>query len=281
MYRIASKEYLNKQNCKMSLEEPNIARAAKPGQFVVIRVDETGERIPVTIFNADSQKGTITVIFQEVGTTTFKLGSLKTNDKVLDLVGPLGRPTDIKKYGTVVCIGGGVGAAEIYPGAKALKNAGNEVITIIGARTKELLILEEELGKVSDKLYVTTDDGSYKRKGFVTDVLKELLNSANKKINIVFAVGPVPMMKAVCDLTKMPGIETIVSLNSNMVDATGMCATCRVTVGGKIKFACVDGPEFDGHLVDFEELMWRNNRFLKEEKKSLELFKHKCKLERN
>lgn len=279
MYKIISSQLLNPAICKMIIEEPNIANKARPGQFVVIRVDNTGERIPLTVVDTDKSKGSFAIIFQLVGTTTFKLARQKPGSLLVDVVGPLGLPTHIENFGKALFIGGGVGVAEIYPGVKALKEAGNEVSVIIGARTKELLILEDELKAVSDKLYITTDDGSCAKKGFVTDVLKELLQGQDKKPAVIFVVGPAPMMKAVCDMTKPHGIKTVVSLNANMVDATGMCGTCRVTVAGKIKFSCVDGPEFDGHEVDFKELMLRNNRFLKQEKESLELFKHKCKLE--
>jgi len=262
----------------MTIMEPAIAQNAKPGQFVVIRIDEKGERIPLTVFDIDKANGTITIIFQKAGTSTAKLYEASAGSELKDVVGPLGKPTHIEKFGKAACVGGGVGAAEAYPGAKALKAAGNEVTVIIGSRTKELLILEKELKEASDRLYIATDDGSYEKKGFVTDIIKDLF-SKGEKFDIVFAVGPVMMMKAVSDLTRQYNIKTIVSLNSNMVDATGMCGTCRVTVGGEVKFACVDGPEFDGHLVDFKELVERNNRFLKQERESFELFKHKCKLD--
>jgi len=278
MYKITAKQYLNPLICKITLREPEIAQKAKPGQFVVIRIDEKGERIPLTIFDTDKANGTITIIFQKAGTTTAKLYESSAGSELKDVAGPLGKPTRIEKFGKVLCVGGGVGAAEIYPGAKALKAAGNEVTVIIGSRTKELLILERELKEASDKLHVATDDGSYGKKGFVTDIIKDLL-SKGEKFDIAFVVGPVMMMKAVSDLTRQYNTKTIASLNSNMVDATGMCGTCRVTVGGEVKFACVDGPEFDGHLVDFKELAERNNRFLKQEHESFELFKHKCKLD--
>lgn len=279
MYKITEKQHLNQAVCKMTIEEPDIAAHAKPGQFVVIRIDQAGERVPLTIFDKDPGKGTITIIFQAVGKTTLKLCRLEVGYQLSDVLGPLGRPTHIERFGSALCVGGGVGAAEVYPGAKALRAAGNKVTAIIGARTKGLLILEKELSEVSNKLYVTTDDGSYARRGFVTDVIKELLDVPGGKFDIVFAIGPVPMMRAVCDLTRQRGIKTVVSLNSNMIDATGMCGTCRVTVAGRTKFTCVDGPEFDGHLVDFDELTKRNNRFLKQEKEALELFRHKCHLD--
>jgi len=274
MYKILEKQRLNSQVCRIRIAAPEIAKRVKAGQFVILRIDNRGERIPLTIFEKDSKAGIITIIFQEIGKTTYKLGTMKAGEAILDLIGPLGVPTHIEKLGHVVYIGGGVGTAEIYPGACALKAAGNEVTAIIGARTKELVILEDELKTTADRVFVTTDDGSYQRKGFVTSVLGELLEK--EKFDKVFAVGPNPMMKAVCHVTKPYGISTMVSLSANMVDGTGMCGTCRVTVGGEIKFTCVDGPEFDGHLVDFDELMKRDKRFEAQEKKALELFKSEC-----
>lgn len=276
MYKTLRKERLNSVICKMVLEAPHIAKKAAPGQFVILRIDQKGERIPLTICDLDRGSGTITIIFQEVGKTTVKLGTLEEGYKLVDLVGPLGRPTKIAKYGKVLVVGGGVGAAEVYPIAKALKQAGNNITIVAGARTKELLILEEELRKECHHLYITTDDGSYGFAGNVGVLLKELL--PREDFDIAFAIGPVVMMKAVSQLTRPHNLKTMVSLNSIMVDGTGMCGTCRVSVGGKTKFTCVDGPEFDGHQVDFDQLMVRQDRFLKEEKMSLETFKHKCKL---
>ena len=249
----------------MVIEATEIARKAKPGQFLVIRTDEKGERIPMTIADFDAEGGTLTIVFQEVGFTTDKLGRLKPGDTLLDVVGPLGKPTRIEKFGVVVCIGGGVGIAPVYPIARQLTNAGNKMLSIIGARSHEFLFWEERMRSISDKTYVCTDDGSYGRKGFVTDELKVILEES-KNIDLVIAIGPVVMMKAVSLLTKPHGIKTIVSLNPIMVDATGMCGSCRVTVGGKTKFACVDGPEFDGHQVNFDELLLRQQIYLEEEK---------------
>lgn len=248
---------------------PLVARKAKPGQFIILRIGEKGERIPLTIADFDAQKGTITIIFQEVGKTTKLLGLLKEGDRISDFMGPLGNPTKIEKYGRVVCIGGGVGAASLPLKAKALGEAGNEVISIIGARTKELLILEEELQKTSDELYITTDDGSKGHHGFVTDILKKLIDE-RKNIDLVITVGPVIMMKAVANVTRPHNIRTMASLNPIMVDGTGMCGSCRVRVDGETKFTCVDGPEFDAHRIDFDHLMTRLQRYLTEEKLSLE-----------
>ncbi len=251
--------------------DPLIALKARPGQFVIIRVDERGERIPITIVDADPKEGTLTLIAQEVGKTTKKLGRVRVGEEIADLVGPLGNPSEIERFGQVVVIGGGVGIATAYAEAKALKGAGNRVISIIGARSKNLLFFEQEMRKVSDELYVTTDDGTRGRKGFVTDVLKDLIGQ-KRRIDLVFAVGPTIMMKVVSEMTKPHGIRTVVSLNPIMVDGTGMCGACRVTVGGQTKFTCIDGPDFDGHLVDFDELMARQRMYLKEEKLALEMY---------
>lgn len=271
MFKIIEKKVLAKNVNKFVIEAPLIAKKHKPGQFVVLRIDEKGERIPVTIADTDKLRGTITLIVQEVGKTTYKLGTLKEGDYIQDLIGPLGKEADIKKFGNVITIGGGVGTAIVYPETKALKEAGNYVISIIGFRNKELVILEEEMRKYSDELYVTTDDGSYGEKGFVSDRLKKLIDTG-KKIDLVIAIGPAIMMKVVCDLTKDYGVKTIVSLNSIMLDATGMCGVCRVEIGGKTMFACVDGPEFDGHLVNFDLLIKRLNIYREEEKIALERF---------
>ena len=249
---------------KITIQLPDIAAKAKAGQFVVLMVREEGERIPLTIVKADPGKGTIAFIAQEAGFTTKLLAGLKLGDSLYSIVGPLGRPTEIKKYGKVILVGGGVGIAEIYPVAKALKDAGNYVTAIIGSRTKELLILERELKAVSDGCVVMTDDGSYGRKGFVTETLKELLEKS--KYDLVYAVGPILMMKAVSGVTKSSGVLTLVSLNAIMVDGTGMCGCCRVSVGGKVKFSCVDGPEFDASQVDWQELLIRNSVYTEKEK---------------
>ncbi|MBP7089124.1 MAG: sulfide/dihydroorotate dehydrogenase-like FAD/NAD-binding protein [Candidatus Omnitrophica bacterium] len=266
-----SVESLGVKITKFKIDSSIIAAKSKPGQFVVIMVVEEGERIPLTIVDSDKEKGLITLMVQELGLTSKLLGKLKVGDSLYSLVGPLGHATKIENYGKVILVGGGVGIAEIYPVAKALKEAGNEIITILGAKTKDLLILEKELKGVSDKLYITTDDGSYGKKGFTTDVLKELLKSAN--YNLIYAVGPIPMMKNVSLASKEFGVKTLVSLNSLMVDASGMCGGCRVTVKGEVKFACVDGPEFDAHSVDWEELEKRNRVYEKQEKYICKLYK--------
>ncbi len=253
----------------MVISSPEIASKARPGQFIVLMASDKGERVPLTVVERDTSKGTIKLIFQEAGLTTKILGSMKTGDSLYSLVGPLGHPTDIKKYGKIIIVGGGVGIAEIYPVAKAMKEAGNHVTTILGARSKNMLILENELKSVSNELHVATDDGSYGRKGFTTDILEELLGKG--KYDLVYSVGPIPMMKRSSVVTKKFNVKTIVSLNAIMVDATGMCGCCRVTVGGKTYFSCVDGPEFDASLVDWEELMKRNKIYDDKEK-------HICKL---
>ena len=253
------------------IEAPRIARKRKAGQFLVIRKGEMSERIPLTIVNSDPADGTVTIIYQVVGKSTAELAAMKPGETIQDVVGPLGLPTHIENFGTVVGIGGGIGTAPLLPIATAIKNAGNRLISIVGARTKDLLILEEEMKPISDTLIVTTDDGSYAKKGFVTTALKELID-AGEKIDLCIAIGPVPMMRAVAEVTKPDGIKTMVSLNPIMVDATGMCGACRVSVGGKTKFVCVDGPEFDGHEVDFKELVMRNRAYLKEEKESMDKF---------
>lgn len=272
MTKIIKKRMLSQVIAEIELLSPHIAKSQKPGQFVIIRVDDKGERIPLTIANSDKEKGTITVIVQAIGKTTTKLNSMETGESVADVVGPLGKPSHIDYFGKVVTIGGGVGTAIAWPTTRAFKKAGNEVISIIGARTKELLILEQEMREVSDRIIVTTDDGSYANKGFVTDSLKGLIDSTIIP-NLVLAIGPVPMMRAVSELTKKYAIPTVVSLNPIMLDGTGMCGVCRVSVAGKTMFACVDGPEFDAHKVDFEGLMQRLKVYQKEENLSLELLK--------
>jgi ferredoxin/flavodoxin---NADP+ reductase len=249
---------------KLVVSSPAIAQKAQPGQFIVLMASEKGERVPLTIVDADKNNGAITLILQEVGLTTKSLGKLNTGDSLFALVGPLGHPTQVSNYGKVILVGGGVGIAEIYPIAKALKAAGNQVTTILGARTKKLLILEAELKGASHEFFVTTDDGSYARKGFTTDVLTELLGKS--RYDLVYAVGPIPMMKRVAAVTKGFGVKTVVSLNPLMVDATGMCGCCRVTVAGEVKFSCVDGPEFDAAAVDWDELVKRNSVYLDKEK---------------
>ncbi len=267
MYKILDKKRIAPDVVMTEIAAPRIAGKAKPGQFVILRLYEEGERIPLTIADADPEKGTITVISQRVGKSTAYLEDMPASEEILDLVGPLGHPTAIKKYGNVLCVGGGIGIAPIHPIARGMREAGNHVTSILGARTKDLLILEDYMRRVSDSVYICTDDGSYGRKGFVTDVLKELVNEG-KQYDLVVAIGPIPMMNAVTKLTKEINIPTIVSLNSIMVDGTGMCGACRVSVDGKTKFTCVDGPEFDGHKVDFDELLHRLKIFSKYETSS-------------
>ncbi|HAP66808.1 MAG TPA: sulfide/dihydroorotate dehydrogenase-like FAD/NAD-binding protein [Nitrospinae bacterium] len=252
------------------VEAPWIAEKHKAGQFVILRVSENGERIPLTISNKNIEKGTINILFQEVGKTTMTLGKLNVGDNIFDLAGPLGKPTHIEKFGTVVCIGGGIGVAPVHPIAQALKYAGNLVISILGARTKEILIYEDLMKKCSNEVRITTDDGSYGRHGFVTDELKSMIESG-MKIDLVVTIGPAIMMKMVCKVTEPYKILTFASLNTIMVDGTGMCGACRVTVGGKTKFVCVDGPEFDGHQVNFDEMMARLRQYVDEEKVAKEL----------
>src|SRR3989304_3442269 len=249
---------------------PWIVEKHKAGQFVILRVSENGERIPLTVSNKDLKKGTINILFQAKGATTIKLGKLNKGDNILDLTGPLGKPTHIEKFGTVVGVGGGIGVAPVHPIAQALKEAGNRVISILGARTKGILIYEDLMRKCSDEVRITTDDGSYGRHGFVTDELKGMIESG-MKIDLVVAIGPPIMMKMVCKVTEPYKIPTYASLNTIMVDGSGMCGACRVTVGGKTKFVCVDGPEFDGHQVDFDEMMSRLRQYVDEEKISREL----------
>jgi len=268
LYRILLKKQLCSGVSLIEVEAQRVARKAKPGQFVILRVDEKGERIPLTIFEANQEQGTIKTIFQEVGKTTFKLGRLEEGDRIQNVVGPLGKPIEEKLYGNVVIIGGGVGAAEAYPIANALKKKRNHITAILGARSKELLLLEDEFKRIVDALYITTDDGSKGRKGLVTDVLSELIEDGSK-IDMVYSIGPAIMMKAVSMITKNHAITTLVSLNPIMVDGTGMCGSCRVMVGEETKFTCVDGPEFDGHKVDFDLLMARQRMYLEAERKSM------------
>ncbi|MCX6120869.1 MAG: sulfide/dihydroorotate dehydrogenase-like FAD/NAD-binding protein [Ignavibacteriales bacterium] len=281
MYRIVEKKILAPTITKFIIEALYVARKRKAGNFVIIRVEETGERIPLTLVDSNLHDGTITLIVQAIGKTTKALALKKEGDLIMDVMGPLGNPTPIETGKTIACIGGGVGTAELYPITKALKDAGNTIYTIVGARSKDLVILEKEMESVSDTLYITTDDGSYKRKGFVTDQLKELLD-ASLGINMVYAIGPLPMMRAVSNLTKPYSVRTLVSLNAVMVDGTGMCGGCRVTVNGKMKFACVDGPEFEGHEVDFDEMLLRNRSYTDMEKISVDRFleePHVCRKE--
>ena len=272
MYEILEKKVLNDVTKKLVVKAPEIARVCRPGQFVMIRVNETGERFPLTLADFDREKGTITITFQEVGKSTRLLGSLEVGDFIQDFIGPLGRPSPTDKvYGTVVAVGGGCGSAIVYPAARAFKEAGNYLITINGARTMDLLLYRDEMKAISDEFYETTDDGTCGTHGFVTTILGDLIKQG-RKIDLVFAVGPAIMMKFVSKTTEEAKIHTIVSLNSIMVDGTGMCGACRVNVGGQMKFACVDGPEFDGHQVDFGELMDRLQAYVDKEAIANELW---------
>jgi ferredoxin--NADP+ reductase len=279
MFKILHAEFLAPGVKRFVIEAPRVARKQQPGQFVILRVNETGERIPLTIEKSDPQKGTVNIVVQSIGKTTNLLNSLNTGDSILDLVGPLGKPSEIEKFGTVVVMGGGVGTAMAYPTAAALKRAGNRVISIVGARSKELVIEEREMREVSDTLMITTDDGTYADKGFVTDKLRQLIENGTR-IDLVVAVGPIPMMRAVADMTRKENIRTVVSLNPIMIDGTGMCGGCRVLVDGKSEFACVDGPEFDAHRVDFAVLVQRNSMYRGPEKQSLEQFQHECQVQK-
>ena len=262
------------------IEAPRIARKHRPGQFVILRLYEAGERIPLTIERSDAERGTINICVQSAGKTTHLLNSFETGDYILDVVGPLGKPSEIENFGTVVVMGGGVGTAMAYPTAAALKKAGNRVISIVGARNKELVILEKEMAEVSDTLLLTTDDGSYAEKGFVTDKLRQLIKFGTR-IDLVLAVGPIPMMKAVADVTREAHIRTIVSLNPIMIDGTGMCGGCRVLIDSKSEFACVDGPEFDAHRVNFEVLVQRNSMYREAERKSMADFQDEIEAKRD
>lgn len=275
MFKIVSKKELNDAVTMLEIEAPFIAKKAKAGQFIIFRVDEYSERVPLTIADYNREKGTVSVIFQKVGLSTKLLGAKQEGDTIADFVGPLGVATDYENFKKVAVIGGGVGCAIAYPQAKALHELGAEVDVIVGFRNKDIVILEEEMKAVSSHYYLTTDDGSYGEKGFVTDKLKSLIDAGNQ-YDAVIAIGPIPMMKFVSMTTKPYGIKTIVSLNPIMIDGTGMCGGCRVTVGGKIKFACVDGPDFDGHEVDFDELMNRNSIY--KEREAEEAQTHICRL---
>ena len=277
MAKVLRKKVLNDSVTLLEVDAPLVARKALAGQFIILRIDEEGERIPLTIADYDREKGSVTIIFQKVGLTTQLLGDLEVGDEIRDFVGPLGLPTEIGADVKRVCVvGGGVGCAIAYPQAKSLHNAGIAVDVIAGFRSKDIVILEEEFRAVCDNLYLTTDDGSYGEKGFVTDKLKSLIDAGNR-YDLVIAIGPIPMMKFVSKTTEPYGIKTLVSLNPIMVDGTGMCGGCRVTVGGKVKFACVDGPDFDGHQVDFDELMNRNSLYREREEREKD--RHACRME--
>ena len=276
MFQIVRKKELNPSVTLMEIEAPFVAKKAKAGQFIIFRIDEQGERVPLTIAGYDREKGTVTIIFQKVGFSTIALGNLNEGNYIRDFVGPLGRPTEVEGKKRVCVVGGGVGCAIALPSAKAFKEAGAEVDVIIGFRNKDIVILEEEFKAASDNLHMMTDDGSYGEQGFVTVKLQQLLESG-REYDEVLAIGPVPMMKFVCKTTEPFGVHTMVSLNPIMVDGTGMCGGCRVTVGGETKFACVDGPEFDGHKVDFAELMSRNSTYKEREAAVTET--HACRME--
>ncbi len=276
MYKILSAKFLAPNIKRFDIEAPKIALKRKAGQFVIIRINETGERIPLTIADSNTADGTITIIVQGIGKTTQELNRLEAGDIIRDVVGPLGKQSHIETFGTAVSIGGGVGTAIAFPTAVALKQAGNYTISIVGGRSKEFVILEDEMRAVCDEVHVTTDDGSYGTKGFVTDKLEELISK--QKIDFVLAIGPIPMMRAVANVTRKYGIKTVVSLNPVMVDGTGMCGGCRATVDNKTVFVCVDGPEFDAHLVDFDTLTRRNQTYFMQEQSSLE--KHKCEIDK-
>ena len=271
MFKILEKQNLASQVFRYLIEAPDIAQKALPGHFVILRLDEVGERIPITISDTDPTKGTLTFFVQAVGKTSLEMSLMNVGDSILDVVGPLGNPSQIDLFGTVVLVGGGFGIAAIHPIARALAQAGNKTISILGAQTKERVILEEEMEKASTEVHVVTDDGSYGTKGRVTNILKSMIEK-KEPIDRVIAIGPLVMMKAVADLTRPYGITTLVSLNPIMIDGTGMCGACRVTVGGEMKFACVDGPEFDGHAVDFEGLLNRLQSYVAEETQAKEKY---------
>ncbi len=271
MYEILEKEKWHDVIYSMRVDAPFVAKVAQPGQFVILMTTEKGERIPLTIADYDPKEGWVQIVFQTVGKTTTELAKMNEGDTLFSFVGPLGNPSEIDKYGTVVTVGGGTGIACVYPITRALKAAGNRVIAIIGAKTKELIIMEEEMRKASTELLITTDDGSYVRKGFVSDVLDEVLQR-EKDVKKIWAVGPAIMMKVISDVTKPYNMETIVCLNAVMVDGTGMCGSCRVTVDGETKLTCVDGPEFNGHLIDWPEFMNRLRRYEKSEQRALERY---------
>jgi len=270
-FKILARDDITSESVRMVVAAPHVARKCHPGQFIMFRLDERGERVPLTIADFDRDAGTITIIFQKVGKTTYHLATFREGDDILDFVGPLGRHLDLGKIGTVACLGGGLGVAPIYPKVRALREGGNRVVSIIGARRKDLVILEEDMRAHSDELFVTTDDGSYGFHGFVTDQLRVLMDEG-RKFDACLAVGPIPMMEAVCKLTAERDLKTFVSLDTIMVDGTGMCGSCRVTVGGETKFTCVDGPVFDGHQVDWTEAKRRQCRYQPEERRALEIF---------
>lgn len=276
-YRIVKKEVYSPVTYLWEVEAPDVARAAQPGHFLMVRINEEGERIPLTVADFDRRRGTVTVVIQAVGKSTREMMALAEGDSILDLIGPLGEASHIQQRSKVILVGGGLGVAPVYPQLRAYKEAGSTTLSIIGFRTKALVFWEEKFRGQSDELHIATDDGSYGHKGFVSQVLQMLLERQRDTEEVV-AIGPLPMMRACCDVSRPFGVRTMVSLNSIMVDGTGMCGSCRVTVGGKLKFACVDGPDFDGHQVDFDELMRRQRRFQREEQESLERYEEECRL---
>ncbi len=277
MFKILEKQVFSPVIKQFVIHAPRVAKSCKAGQFIILGINEEGERIPLTIADFDREKGTITIVFQEVGKSTIQLGAMEAGDYIKDFVGPLGEPTHIENLGTVICVAGGVGIAPVHPIARAFKEAGNHVIGIMGTRTQDLMFWEDKMGAACSELLVTTDDGSYVRQGFVTDVLKDVIESKGKEnIPLIIAIGPQPMMRAVCNMTKEYGIKTIVSLNALMVDGTGMCGCCRISVGDETKFVCVDGPDFDGHQVNWSELAMRQVYFKSEEQLALEYKECTC-----
>lgn len=271
MFKILEKKILNKDVSRMKIYAPYVAKKALPGQFIILRVDEKGERIPLTIFDYDRIEGTIDIIYQKVGLTTIKLDEKEQGEYIQDVVGPLGKPSELEGYKKAIVVSGGVGSAIACPLARGLKNLSCNTEIIVGFRNKELIILEDEMSKIDSTMSIITDDGSNGRKGLVTDILIEKLNK-NSSYDLVVAVGPIPMMRAVCEVTRKFNIKTIVSMTSIMIDGTGMCGGCRLKVDGKVKFACIDGPDFDGHLVDFEDASYRSRTFLEEENHSREKY---------
>jgi ferredoxin--NADP+ reductase len=271
LFKIVNAQFIAPGIKRFTIEAPRIARKQRPGQFVILRICENGERIPLTIERSDPEHGTVNIVVQSIGKTTHLLNSLETGDSILDIVGPLGKPSEIAQFGTVVTIAGGVGTAMAYPTAAAMKRAGNRVISILGGRNKDLVLLENEMREVSDTVFVTTDDGSYADKGLVTDKLRQMIENGTR-IDLVLAVGPIPMMRAVAEMTRKERIRTVVSLNPIMIDGTGMCGGCRVLIEGKSEFACVDGPEFDAHRVDFAVLVQRNAMYRDAEKRAMALY---------
>lgn len=276
-YRIVRKEVYSPVTYMWEVEAPDVARAAQPGHFLMVRINEEGERIPLTVADFDRQRGTVTVVIQAVGKSTREMMALAEGDSILDLIGPLGEASHIQKRSKVILVGGGLGVAPVYPQLRAYKELGSTTLSIIGFRTKALVFWEEKFRAQSDELHIATDDGSYGHRGFVSQVLQMLLER-HRDTEEVVAIGPLPMMRVCCDVSHPFGVRTMVSLNSIMVDGTGMCGSCRVTVGGKLKFACVDGPDFDGHQVDFDELMRRQRRFQREEQESLQQYEEECRL---